>query len=51
MSIKKIPLDDMVWDDLRVFLAIARTGSLSQAAKQTNLDHSTVSRRLAQLEL
>ncbi len=51
MSIKKIPLDDMAWDDLRVFLAIARSGSLSQAARQMKLDHSTVSRRLAQLEL
>jgi DNA-binding transcriptional LysR family regulator len=51
MSIKKVPLDEMVWDDLRVFLAIVRTGSLSQAAKHMKLDHSTVSRRLAQLEL
>jgi DNA-binding transcriptional LysR family regulator len=39
------------WDDLRVFLEVARRGGLSQAARQLGLDHSTVSRRVAQLEL
>lgn len=51
MTTKKIPLPDLDWDDLRVFLAVSRLGSLSQAARQMRLDHSTVSRRVAQLEL
>lgn len=51
MSIKKIPLEDMDWDDLRIFLAVMRTETLSQAAKRLKLDHSTVCRRIAQLEL
>lgn len=38
------------WDDLRVFLEVARKGSLSGAARGLRLDHSTVSRRIAQLE-
>lgn len=40
----------MDWDDLRIFLAIARAGTVSEAARQLELDHSTVSRRLAGLE-
>jgi DNA-binding transcriptional LysR family regulator len=51
MTIKKVPLQDLDWNDLRVFLAILRTGSISRAARQLRLDHSTVSRRLGQLEL
>jgi DNA-binding transcriptional LysR family regulator len=51
MTIKKIPLQALDWDDVRVFLAIARTGSISGAARSLRLDHSTVSRRLGQLEL
>ncbi len=39
------------WDDLRIFLQVARHGGLSQAARRLNLDHSTVSRRIAHLEL
>ncbi|MEH3085503.1 MAG: LysR family transcriptional regulator [Xylophilus ampelinus] len=51
MTTKKIPLSDLDWDDLRLFLQIHRLGSLAQAARQLRLDHSTVSRRLARLEL
>jgi DNA-binding transcriptional LysR family regulator len=51
MTLKKIPLEDMEWDDLRLFLAVIRTDTLSQAAKRLKLDHSTVCRRIAQLEL
>lgn len=40
----------MDWDNLRIFLAIARAGTVSEAARQLELDHSTVSRRLANLE-
>ena len=51
MTLKKIPLEEMDWDDLRLFLAVMRTETLSQAAKRLKLDHSTVCRRIAQLEL
>lgn len=40
----------MNWDDLRLFLAVARTGSISGAARQLNVQHSTVSRRIRQFE-
>lgn len=43
-------LENMEWDDLRFFLAVARTGSLSGAAEVLRVSPSTVSRRLAQLE-
>lgn len=45
-----INFESIDWDDLRVFLHAARTGSLSQAARRLQIDHSTVSRRIAQLE-
>ncbi|MEW7866715.1 LysR family transcriptional regulator [Aeromonas diversa] len=37
-------------DDLLYFLAVARSGSISGAADQLGVNHSTVSRRLAALE-
>lgn len=38
------------WDDVRYFLAVARQGSLSAAARLLGVNHSTVLRRLAALE-
>ena len=38
------------WDDLRFFLAVARGGGLSAAARSLGVNQSTVSRRVAQLE-
>lgn len=38
------------WEDLRHFLALAREGSLSAAARSLHVNHATVSRRLAALE-
>ncbi|MFT7625752.1 MAG: DNA-binding transcriptional LysR family regulator [Myxococcota bacterium] len=38
------------WDDLRVFLATARSGSSRAGARRLRLNQSTVSRRVAQLE-
>ena len=38
------------WDDLRHFLAVARHGSSTAAARAMHLDQSTVQRRLAGLE-
>ncbi|NJS38310.1 MAG: LysR family transcriptional regulator [Rhodobacteraceae bacterium] len=40
----------MDWDDLRVFLAVARTESLSGAGKGLKIDPATVGRRIARLE-
>ena len=38
------------WDDVRYFLAVARGGSVRAAAKRLGVNHSTVLRRIAQLE-
>jgi len=38
------------WNDYRVFLAIARTGTLSEAARTLGLSQPTMGRRLATLE-
>src|SRR5262245_3365195 len=43
-------MQDSDWDDLRFFLAVARAGSLSGAAKSLKVNHSTVLRRLSSLE-
>lgn len=40
----------MNWDDLKLFLAVSRCGTISGAAKQFNIQHSTVSRRIKALE-
>jgi DNA-binding transcriptional LysR family regulator len=38
------------WEDIRHFLAVAQSGTLSGAARSLKVDHATVSRRLAALE-
>jgi DNA-binding transcriptional LysR family regulator len=38
------------WDDLRYFLAVARAGRLTTAARRLHVDHATCSRRIAALE-
>ncbi len=38
------------WDDLKVFLAVARSESLSRAGKILKVDPATVGRRIARLE-
>ncbi len=40
----------MQWDDARIFLAVARAGSFSIAAKRLGVQHSTISRRIRALE-
>ena len=40
----------MDWDDLRIFLAVARSESLSGAGKRLGLDPATIGRRIARLE-
>jgi DNA-binding transcriptional LysR family regulator len=38
------------WDDLRIFLTLAREGTLTTAAKALGVSHPTVARRVAALE-
>lgn len=40
----------MNWDDLRIFLAVARARTLSAAGRRLGLDATTVARRLVRLE-
>jgi len=43
-------MQPMDWDDLRIFLAVARGGRLSSAAAALRLDATTVGRRLRRFE-
>ena len=38
------------WDDIRIFLAVARHGGLTAAAQNLTINHTTVARRLLSLE-
>ncbi|EFO30493.1 LysR family transcriptional regulator [Roseibium sp. TrichSKD4] len=40
----------MNWDDVRVFLSVARTGQILAAGRRLGLNHATVARRLTSLE-
>lgn len=40
----------MNWDDLKIILAISRCGTMSGAASQLKVQHSTISRRVKALE-
>lgn len=40
----------MNWDDVRVFLAVARTGQILAASKRLGVNHATLSRRVTALE-
>ncbi|UHS60120.1 LysR family transcriptional regulator [Agrobacterium vaccinii] len=40
----------MNWDDVRIFLAVARTGQILAASRRLGLNHATLSRRLTSLE-
>jgi len=40
----------MNWDDVRVFLAVARAGQILSASRRLGLNHATVGRRLDALE-
>jgi DNA-binding transcriptional LysR family regulator len=41
---------DFEWDDVRFFLAVAREGTLTAAARRLRTDHTTVGRRIRSLE-
>lgn len=40
----------MDWDDIRYFIVLARSGSLSSAARELGVTHVTVARRISRLE-
>ncbi len=40
----------MNWDDVRVFLAVARTGQILAASRRLGVNHATLSRRVTALE-
>ncbi len=40
----------MNWDDVRIFLAVARNGQILAASRSLGLNHATVARRLSALE-
>lgn len=40
----------MNWDDLRIFLAVARAGQFLGAARRLGINHATVARRITALE-
>ena len=40
----------MDWDNVRVFLAVARAGQFMAAARHLRIDHATVARRMSALE-
>lgn len=43
-------MPDFDWNNLRAFLAVARTGRLTVAAARLGADHATISRRVTALE-
>ncbi|QKK27833.1 LysR family transcriptional regulator [Rhizobium hidalgonense] len=43
-------IDHLDWDDLKLFLIVVRCKSVTGAARELKVSHSTVSRRLARLE-
>lgn len=43
-------MDNLRWDDLKVFLSVARLESLSNAGKALKMDPATVGRRIGRLE-
>ncbi|MDE1173167.1 MAG: LysR family transcriptional regulator [Parvibaculaceae bacterium] len=50
MAIQSAKTHTLNWDDLRIFLAVARDGRLVAAARRLGLDHTTVARRLTAFE-
>lgn len=49
-SVQKSPGPNFDWDDVRIFSALAEIGTLSGAARQLGVEHSTVARRIDALE-
>jgi len=51
MSVQKSPEGvEFDWDGLRYFLAVARAGTVSGAARELRVEHTTIARRIAAVE-
>ncbi|MEJ6393488.1 LysR family transcriptional regulator [Gymnodinialimonas sp. 2305UL16-5] len=50
LRLRKLPMSDFVWDDLKYFVTVASEGSVASAARMVNVEHSTVVRRITRLE-
>lgn len=50
ITLQKCWYDMQNWDDIRLFLAVARAESLTRAAPVVRMDPATLSRRIARLE-
>jgi len=51
MSVQKSPeLAQLDWDGLRYFLAVAQAGTVSGAARELRVEHTTIARRIDALE-
>ena len=50
LQIRTAFMQDLNWNDIRVFLAVARTGQVGRAARMLKLDPTTLSRRIKRLE-
>lgn len=50
MQVQPAILQAMDWDDLRIFLAVARTAQIARAARTLKIDATTVARRIRRLE-
>ncbi|MDC9588853.1 LysR family transcriptional regulator [Xenorhabdus sp. XENO-10] len=43
-------MQSLIWDDIRIFLVVARTGTISKAAELLGIGVATVSRKIERLE-
>jgi DNA-binding transcriptional LysR family regulator len=50
LSIKAAKMQPIAWDDLRYVLALARFGTIAEAARHLSVDEATVGRRIARIE-
>ncbi|MEP4481941.1 MAG: LysR family transcriptional regulator, partial [Alphaproteobacteria bacterium] len=50
LPLQTAKMQDLDWDDLKHALAVARTGSLAEAARTLGVNETTVARRVRTLE-
>jgi molybdate transport repressor ModE-like protein len=50
MSKKPRDLAQLDWEDIRLFVVVTQAGSIRAAAKQLDVHHSTMARRVLKLE-
>jgi DNA-binding transcriptional LysR family regulator len=50
LGVQKLPVSELVWDDLKHFALVAMEGSVAGAARIAKVEHSTIVRRISRLE-